>query len=140
MVNSIVFAVILVVGFITSIVYAEETVITITGEQNPKYGKIHHYIIQVEEKLYNNGISQIGIFEKDDPSKSGQQLQIVLHEGENRFGLNLLDYGDYILPFDVDKTYVMEIINLNNVGIFEFTPHYPDDQRKYALEYEYDEM
>jgi len=135
---------ILVFFFVLSItistVYAEETAITITGEPNPMYGKVHHYIIQVEGKLYNNGISQVGIFVKDDPSKSGQQIQAVLHEGANRFGLNLLDYGDSILPYEVDKTYVMEIINLNNVGTFEFTPRYPDDPRKPTLEYEYDEI
>lgn len=117
-------------------IFAEDTVITITGEPNPIYGKIHHYIINVEGKLYNDGISQFGTYAKDDPSKSGQQFPFVLVEGENQFGLNLLDYGDYILPFEKDKTYVMEIINLNNVGTFEFTPRYPDDPRRFNFEYE----
>jgi len=117
-------------------IFAEDTVITITGEPNPTYGKIHHYTINVEGKLYNGGISQFGTYAKDDPSKSGQQLPIVLVEGENQFGLNLLDYGDYFLPFEIDKTYVMEVINLNNVGAFEFTPRYPDDPRRFNLEFE----
>ena len=99
-----------------------ETVITITGDPNPTWGKIYHYIIHVDGKLYNNGISQFAIYEKNDSTKSGQQFSMTLYEGENRFGLNLLDYGYDVYPYTFDTPYIMEIVNLNNVGIIEFTP------------------
>lgn len=120
MVNSIVFAVILVVGFTTAFVYAEIPIISITGDPNPALGRVYSLNVHVEGKPYNFGESSMTLY----PKEQGEGTVIIpvkLYEGDNTITLNLIDYG-FGSGLAAGVTYVFEIRNLNVISTFEITP------------------